>query len=134
MKLLFAIISNDDSKELVRSLIENKISVTRIASTGGFLRSGNSTLMEGFRCLQKDALFGQKCREELVKKAVSLALLLDFGGDEAVLTKAFSSLSGEDLEDITLSMERKAALLFPPQTQLPPASLTKPAMDADYMI
>lgn len=97
-------------------------------------KSGDNSLLEGFRGLQKDALFGQKCREELVKKAVSLALLLDFGGEETVLTKAFSSLSGEDLEEITRSMEQKAALLFPPQTQLPLATLTKPAVDADYMI
>ena len=97
-------------------------------------KSGDSALAESFRKLQKDALFGQKCREELVKKAVSLAVLLDFGGEEAVLTKAFSSLSGEDLNEITCSMERKAAQLFPPQTQLPSVPLSKPAMDADYMI
>ena len=97
-------------------------------------KSGNSTLSEHFRSLQKDALFGQKCRADLVSKAVSLAILLDFGGEEAILTKAFSSLSGEDLEEIANSMERKAALLFPPQTQLPPATLSKPAMDADFMI
>lgn len=47
MKLLFAIISNDDNKNLTNALIEKKISVTRIASTGGFLHSGNSTLMIG---------------------------------------------------------------------------------------
>ena len=58
MKLLFAIISNDDSKELVRSLIEHKISVTRIASTGGFLRSGNSTLMIGVEESQLDETLG----------------------------------------------------------------------------
>jgi len=58
MKLLFAIISNDDSKELVRSLIENKISVTRIASTGGFLRSGNSTLMIGVEESQLEQTLG----------------------------------------------------------------------------
>lgn len=97
-------------------------------------KSGDCALTESFRALQKDALFGQKCRTELVSKAVSLALLLDFGGEETVLTKAFSSLSGEDLDEITRAMERKAAQLFPPQTQLPPTALSQPAMDADYMI
>lgn len=47
MKLLFAVVQNDDYKTLTRSLVEHNISVTRIASTGGFLRGGNSTLMIG---------------------------------------------------------------------------------------
>lgn len=47
MKLLFAIVQNDDQKSLTYALIEKNISVTRIASTGGFLRGGNSTLMIG---------------------------------------------------------------------------------------
>ena len=47
MKLLFAIVQNDDQKSLTYALIEHNISVTRIASTGGFLRGGNSTLMIG---------------------------------------------------------------------------------------
>lgn len=47
MKLLFAIVQNDDQKSLTYALIERNINVTRIASTGGFLRGGNSTLMIG---------------------------------------------------------------------------------------
>ena len=47
MKLLFAIVQNDDQKALTYALIDKNISVTRIASTGGFLRGGNSTLMIG---------------------------------------------------------------------------------------
>ncbi|MEG1548034.1 MAG: cyclic-di-AMP receptor [Clostridia bacterium] len=47
MKLIFAIIQNDDAKHLTRALTENKISVTRISSTGGFLHGGNTTLMIG---------------------------------------------------------------------------------------
>jgi uncharacterized protein YaaQ len=47
MKLLIAIIQNEDSKALTRALIEHDISVTRISSTGGFLRGGNTTLMIG---------------------------------------------------------------------------------------
>ncbi len=47
MKLLFAVIQNEDNKSLTRALIEHNISVTRISSTGGFLRGGNTTLMIG---------------------------------------------------------------------------------------
>ena len=47
MKLLFAVVQNDDTKSLIRALIEHEISVTRISTTGGFLRGGNTTLMIG---------------------------------------------------------------------------------------
>ena len=47
MKLLFAIIQNDDKKALTHALIEHDISVTRISSSGGFLHGGNTTLMIG---------------------------------------------------------------------------------------
>ncbi len=47
MKLLFAVVQNDDVKSLVKALIEHEVSVTRISSSGGFLRGGNTTLMIG---------------------------------------------------------------------------------------
>ena len=47
MKLIFAIVQNDDSKKLIKALVHQQISVTRIASTGGFLHGGNTTLMVG---------------------------------------------------------------------------------------
>lgn len=47
MKLIFAIVQNDDVRKLMRELVKNEISVTRIASTGGFLHGGNATLMIG---------------------------------------------------------------------------------------
>ena len=47
MKLLFAVVQDDDAKGLTRALVEENISVTRIASTGEFLHGGNTTLMIG---------------------------------------------------------------------------------------
>ena len=47
MKMLFAFIQNDDVKPLVRALVKQDISVTRISSSGGFLSGGNSTMMIG---------------------------------------------------------------------------------------
>jgi len=47
MKLLFAIVQKEDTRPLTRALIENDLSVTRIASSGGFLSGGNTTLMIG---------------------------------------------------------------------------------------
>jgi uncharacterized protein YaaQ len=47
MKLIIAIVQNDDAKRLTRQLVKDGIRVTRMASTGGFLHGGNTTLMIG---------------------------------------------------------------------------------------
>lgn len=45
MKLIFAIINDDDFRFVSDSLIEKGIQATRLSSTGGFLKSGNTTLL-----------------------------------------------------------------------------------------
>ena len=47
MKLILAIVSNDDSGAVSSALTRGGFSVTKLATTGGFLRKGNSTLMIG---------------------------------------------------------------------------------------
>jgi uncharacterized protein YaaQ len=47
MKLVFTIVSNDDSALLISALVEAKYSVTKLSTTGGFLKSGNTTLLIG---------------------------------------------------------------------------------------
>jgi uncharacterized protein YaaQ len=47
MKLIIAILHDDDYEAVSLSLLESNFRVTRIASTGGFLRRGSSTLMIG---------------------------------------------------------------------------------------
>lgn len=47
MKLIFAIIHDDDSNRVTEELNRNEFSVTRLATTGGFLRKGNTTLLIG---------------------------------------------------------------------------------------
>ena len=47
MKMILAIVSNDDSSNVSRSLTKAKYSVTRLATTGGFLMAGNTTLLIG---------------------------------------------------------------------------------------
>ncbi|HHU55966.1 MAG TPA: transcriptional regulator [Acholeplasmataceae bacterium] len=49
MKLIIAIVSKDDAPTVMKELIRHKFFVTKLASTGGFLRSGNTTLMIGTR-------------------------------------------------------------------------------------
>ncbi|OQB14200.1 MAG: hypothetical protein BWY15_01323 [Firmicutes bacterium ADurb.Bin193] len=47
MKLIMAIIQHEDSLRLTEELTKNGINVTKLASTGGFLRSGNATFLIG---------------------------------------------------------------------------------------
>lgn len=47
MKLIITILRDNDSDPVSQGLITNGFRVTRIASTGGVLRRGSSTLMVG---------------------------------------------------------------------------------------
>jgi uncharacterized protein YaaQ len=47
MKMVFAIVNNDDASEVMKALNEEHISVTKLASTGGFLKKGNTTFISG---------------------------------------------------------------------------------------
>lgn len=59
MKLVLAIVSNDDASNVSTALTKENFSVTRLATTGGFLRAGNTTLIVG-------------CEDDLVEKAIDL--------------------------------------------------------------
>ena len=47
MKLVIAIVQDDDASDLVEAITENGYRVTKLATTGGFLKSGNTTLLIG---------------------------------------------------------------------------------------
>ena len=47
MKLIIAIVQDEDASRLVSSLMSEGYGVTKLATTGGFLRSGNTTLLIG---------------------------------------------------------------------------------------
>lgn len=47
MKLIIAIIHDEDTPNLIDALNEEGYRVTKLASTGGFLKSGNTTLIIG---------------------------------------------------------------------------------------
>jgi uncharacterized protein YaaQ len=47
MKLVVAIVQDYDTDQLLRAITEAGLSATRIASTGGFLRTGNTTVLMG---------------------------------------------------------------------------------------
>lgn len=45
MKLITSIVQNDDAKVLIAALREKGFSSTKLSSTGGFLSSGNTTII-----------------------------------------------------------------------------------------
>ncbi|MBO9604417.1 MAG: cyclic-di-AMP receptor [Paenibacillaceae bacterium] len=47
MKLVIAIVQDKDSNRLSGALIKDGFRATKLASTGGFLRAGNTTFMIG---------------------------------------------------------------------------------------
>ena len=47
MKLIIAIVQDEDASRLISNLMSEGFSVTKLATTGGFLRSGNTTLLLG---------------------------------------------------------------------------------------
>ena len=47
MKLIFAIVNNDDSTSVAANLTSEGFYATKLATTGGFLKAGNTTFIIG---------------------------------------------------------------------------------------
>ena len=54
-RLIIALLRDADGEEVLRALLDANYRVTRIASTGGFMRRGNSTLLIGVEKEQVEA-------------------------------------------------------------------------------
>ena len=59
MKIIYAIVSSDDGTRVTDVLNEHQFSVTRLATTGGFLKKGNVTLMIGTEAEKVDDEIGR---------------------------------------------------------------------------
>jgi uncharacterized protein YaaQ len=66
VKLVLTIVNDQDSEAVLRDLIEKEFRVTRIASTGGFLRRGNTTLLIGVEEEKVDRVI------EVIREATTL--------------------------------------------------------------
>ncbi len=55
MKLIIAIVQDEDASRLVSKLMNEGFGVTKLATTGGFLRAGNTTLLVGVDDAKFDA-------------------------------------------------------------------------------
>jgi uncharacterized protein YaaQ len=66
MKLIIGIVRDTDDSAVINTLVSNNYRVTRMASTGGFLRRGNVTLLIGVEPDQVDRvidLIKNTCRQ-----------------------------------------------------------------------
>ena len=54
MKLVFAIVHSEDAGKLVEALTEKEYRVTRLQSTGGFLKQSNASVVVGVEEAQVD--------------------------------------------------------------------------------
>jgi uncharacterized protein YaaQ len=83
MKLIIAIIKDEDNDAVSKALTNNKFRVTFIASTGGFLRSGRSTLLVGVEDEQVEQALDvirttcKKPEQEKEKRATIFVLKVD---------------------------------------------------------
>ncbi len=66
MKLVIAIVNNDDANDVMNGLTENGYSATRLSTQGGFLRIGNVTLLVGVEAKKVDEvvnIIGKFCSQ-----------------------------------------------------------------------
>ncbi len=66
MKLLLTIVQDADAQALQKALIKSGYSSTKLASTGGFLREGNTTLIIGVEDHEVErvkTIIHETCRE-----------------------------------------------------------------------
>lgn len=96
MKLILAIISDDDTKSCTAALNKAQFHVTRLSTTGGFLSSGNTTLLIG-------------CDDAEVEKAIDI-----IGKESQRRTEAIPS---------TLSSEMNNLISFPMQVEIGGATI-----------
>lgn len=76
MKLIMAIVSGDDSSKVSRALTKSNYSVTKLATTGGFLMSGNTTFIVGTDDDKVDGVLdilrqNSKTRKQMVRTSAS---------------------------------------------------------------
>ena len=57
MKLIIAIVQDEDASRLISNLMSEGYSVTKLATTGGFLKAGNVTILIGLDESKLDECF-----------------------------------------------------------------------------
>lgn len=80
MKLILAVIQDQDSNKLMNALVDNNFRATKLASTGGFLKSGNTTFMIGTEDIRVDRAL-QIIKENCKSRDQLVAPISPMGGN-----------------------------------------------------
>ena len=92
MKLVIAVVQDQDKNILSDAFYEADIRATKLSSTGGFLRSGNTTFMVGIEEDRVDEVLDiikNRCqsREQFISSPVNLDVSLDVTASYPVKVK-----------------------------------------------
>jgi len=79
MKLIVAIISNEDGNQVTGALTKAGYALTKLATVGGILRAGNTTLLIGAEDEKVDGILSiiaehSKTRQKLIPAAISAGM------------------------------------------------------------
>lgn len=105
MKLILAIVNNDDSAVVSATLTKENYSVTKLSTTGGFLMIGNTTLLIGAeddRVARAKEIIHQysQTREKVTVTTGSLGRGLDKNGLEEKVTVGGATVFVLDVESM----------------------------------
>lgn len=78
MKLIIAIVQDEDASRLIGNLMDDGYGVTKLATTGGFLRAGNTTLLVGVDDEKYEGAMAViekvcKCRKQMASSPIPVA-------------------------------------------------------------
>ena len=85
MKLVFAIVHNDDAGKLTATLRESGFQFTLIGTTGGFLREGNATIIIGVEANKPDAVASLRLAGGQGVEVESLPVLYPQGAEKQLV-------------------------------------------------
>lgn len=97
MKLIMAIVNNDDSSVVSNHLTEKGFFATKLATTGGFLKAGNTTFLIG-------------TEEEKVDDALSI--IREYSKKRTQILPAMSSLTPGYYDSIPIEVQVGGATIF----------------------
>lgn len=78
MKMIFAVVNGDDSNRVMRALTKNGFTATKLATTGGFLMTGNTTFLIGVDDEKVDAAI-EVIAQNSKKRKQAMPVATDYG-------------------------------------------------------
>lgn len=99
MKLIMCIVDDLDAYSVLDELNKRRIQATRLSSTGGFLRKGNTTLLIGLQ-------------EEQVQEVVGVVESLCHPKDQAISMDTMGMLGYDHFNTFPVSITTGGAVIF----------------------